>query len=135
VLSCLATQLAFSFAAAPFVLLTLSASLRAWAAVYFYAVVGVAAAAVFFATPAKPALRKALEERAARAAAGGGSRRPAEALRRTASTDSMAGAAGREPVLGLSPDLELEIDDMVSEIRDEVEKRRAAAGQGGVKAS
>ncbi|CAK7269107.1 Lysophospholipid acyltransferase [Sporothrix epigloea] len=68
-LSFLATQLAFAFAVAPFVLLTLQDSLLAWSRVYFYALVGVLASMAFFASPAKPALKKELERRAAKVVA------------------------------------------------------------------
>ena len=68
-LSFVATQLAFSFTVAPFILLTLHDSLLAWSRVYFYTVVGVLASMAFFASPAKPALKKELERRAAKVAA------------------------------------------------------------------
>ncbi|KAI9832114.1 MAG: Mitochondrial Translation Optimization [Phylliscum demangeonii] len=62
VLSYLATQLCFSFAVAPFVLLTLHDSFRVWYYVYFYAPIGVGVSMAFFASPAKRYLVKALEK-------------------------------------------------------------------------
>jgi len=123
VASYLATQAIFSFTVAPFVLLTLPASLTAWSRVYFYAVVAVAASLAFFASPAKPYLRRRLEQRAADARAAKDDGAPAQpGLPRSASADDV-----REPVLGLSTDPEREVGEMVREIRDEVERRQAAA--------
>ncbi|CAK7232154.1 Lysophospholipid acyltransferase [Sporothrix bragantina] len=72
-LSFLATQLAFGFAVAPFILLTLHDSLLAWSRVYFYAIIGVLGSMALFASPVKPALKKELERRAAKVAASSGS--------------------------------------------------------------
>ena len=114
IVSYLATQLAFSFTVAPFCILSLSGSLTAWARVYFYTVAGVAASMAFFASPAKAALRKRVEARSGSSGT---------AIPRSASTESLVGQA---PVLGLSADPQREIDEMVEEIKVEVEKRRAA---------
>lgn len=111
-LSCLATQLAFSFATAPFLVLTFSGSILVWARVYFYAIVGTAAAMAFFVSPGKQFLRKRLEERQTRAGV---------KLTRTASQDSVA---GREPVLGLSADPQRDIGEAVQEIRAEMAARQ-----------
>lgn len=127
--SFLATQLAFSFATCPFLILSLSGSLLVWARVYFYAIIGTAACAAFFASPAKPYLRRRIEERAARAGVApakgsggeGGAKR--EGLSRSVSTDSVS----RVPVLGLPSDAQREIDEAVAEIRMEVAARQAAA--------
>ena len=119
--SWLVTQLAFSFTVTPFLTLTLSASLLAWQRVYFYAIVGTAASMVFFASPAKPFLRKRLEARAAKAGVDvTGAKRP-DGLHRTISTDSLG---GREPVLGLSADPERELDEVISEIRAEMQAKK-----------
>jgi len=112
----------------PFVLLTLSASLTAWARVYFYAVVAVGASLALFASPAKQHLRRRLELRATPPPTTG---KPAARvpLSRTPSTDST-----REPFFGLSEDPEREVGDMVREIRTEVGRRRAAAAAAAGKA-
>ncbi|KAI9662041.1 MAG: lysophospholipid acyltransferase [Alyxoria varia] len=63
--SYLTTQLAFSFAVTPFVLLTFPSSLAAWTHVNFYCIAGVAISLAFFASPAKPWIRKRQQKRAA----------------------------------------------------------------------
>lgn len=132
--SWLVTQLTFSFATAPFLILSFSGSLTAWSRLYFYAVIGTLASMGFFASPAKPAVRHALEQRAARAGvATGSSSQPAKGssggaaparqpLARTTSTDSVT---SRAPVLGLSADPEQDFGEALMEIRAEVEARRA----------
>ncbi|KAK0646045.1 MBOAT, membrane-bound O-acyltransferase family-domain-containing protein [Cercophora newfieldiana] len=131
--SWLTTQLAFSFATVPFLVLSFSGSLAAWSRLYFYAVVGTVISMAFFASPAKPALRRALEQRAAKAgvvanpektASGTSARHP---LVRTASQDSLS----REPLLGLSSDPERDVDEALSEIKAEMEARarRASASK------
>lgn len=129
--SWLVTQLTFSFTTVPFLVLSSSGSLTAWSRLYFYAVIGTFASMAFFASPAKPALRRALEQRAARAgvvpaesAKGSG---PRKGLTRTASTDSIK---SREPVLGLSSDLERDLDEALGELKAEVEARRASVSKG-----
>lgn len=132
--SWLVTQLTFSFATTPFLILTLSGSLTAWSRLYFYAVIGTLASMAFFASPAKPALRKALEQRAAGAgvvpveSAKGSTAR--KELTRTMSTDSIK---SREPVLGLSADLERDFDEAMDELKAEVKARRTSISKGEVK--
>ncbi|MCJ1311607.1 lysophospholipid acyltransferase [Agyrium rufum] len=103
------TQTAFCFTTAPFVLLTLPASIAAWAHVYFYTVVGVAASIAFFASPAKSFLIQKLQER---------NQTPLQRVR-TNSQD-----AKNHPVLGLPNDPGREVGEAVQEVRDEVEARR-----------
>ncbi|KAK0621305.1 MBOAT, membrane-bound O-acyltransferase family-domain-containing protein [Bombardia bombarda] len=147
--SFIVTQLTFSFAAAPFLVLSFSGSIQAWSRVYFYAIIGTAASMAFFASPAKPYLRRALEQRAAKAGVvpvdkktattttgttasteGSGStltvERPGGDMRRSLSTDSVS--SSREPMLGLSQDPERELDEALSELRAEMESRRAELG-------
>ncbi|AEO69311.1 uncharacterized protein THITE_2119570 [Thermothielavioides terrestris NRRL 8126] len=144
--SWLTTQLTFSFAAAPFLILSLSGSLQVWARVYFYGVLGTAALMAFFASPARGALKRELEKRSAKAGVGakaavavdgaavaatapaaagggGGKLRPGaeQHIGRSASSDSLA---SREPVMGITQDLEREFDDAMSEIRDFEARRR-----------
>ena len=104
VLSYLATQTAFCFTTAPFVLLTLSSSLSVWSRVYFYAILGAAASVAFFASPAKPWLIKRLRQRNQNV------RLPKEVK--------------EHPLLGMPSDPAGDIDEAISEIRDEVEARR-----------
>ncbi|KAK3692753.1 MBOAT, membrane-bound O-acyltransferase family-domain-containing protein [Podospora appendiculata] len=122
--SLLATQFAFSFTVAPFLLLGFSSSLLAWSRVYFYAVIGTLVSMAFFASPAKLALKKTLERRAVAAgvvppdsSTAAASKRPTERLQRISSTDSL-------PVLGLSDDPQRELDEALAEIKAEMEARR-----------
>jgi len=134
--SWLVTQLTFSFATTPFLILTLSGSLAAWSRLYFYAVIGTLASMAFFASPAKPALRKALEQRAARIvhlpAESDRGAKGREELTRTMSMDSIK---SREPVLGLSSDLERDFDEVMDELKSEVQARRTSVNKAGVKAA
>ncbi|KAI8635019.1 MBOAT family protein [Xylariaceae sp. FL1651] len=110
IVSWLATQTTFSFAAAPFIILSFKESLIVWSRVYFYAVITTFATLAFFASPAKAHLRKMLEKRTHEA----GTR-----LTRTASTESIS-STRQEPVLGLSADPGKDIDEAIQEIRAEV---------------
>ncbi|KAK4157882.1 MBOAT, membrane-bound O-acyltransferase family-domain-containing protein, partial [Chaetomidium leptoderma] len=118
VASWLTTQLTFSFAAAPFLILSFSDSVLAWSRVYFYAVIGTAALTVFFASPAKGYLKKEIEKRNAKAGAVNGD---GGKLSRSTSSDSLA---SRTPVMGITQDLEKEFDDAMSEIRPFEAKRK-----------
>jgi len=111
IFSYLITQLAFSFVTAPFVLLTLSASFLVWARVYFYGAIGTALATAFFASPAKGFLVKKLNARA-------GTTGP---LKRTHSQESLA---SKEPVLGLPPEPQKDFEELVSEVKSEMEARQ-----------
>jgi len=88
------------------------ASLLVWTRVYFYAVIGTALATGFFASPAKAFLIKKLNKRSG-ATAG--------KLKRTHSQESLA---GREPVLGLPPDPQKELAEIVQEVKAEMEARQ-----------
>lgn len=104
ILSYLATQTAFSFTTAPFVLLTLPSCLLVWARVYFYTILGVAASMAFFASPAKPWLVQTLKKRNQSAL------QPKEKK--------------EHPLMGLPSDPGGDVDEVVREIRDEVGARR-----------
>lgn len=120
--SWLATQLTFSFAAAPFLILTFSGSLTAWSRVYFYAVIGTAALMAFFASPAKKSLKEALEQRGVKAGVvSDKDQNKDKKLRRVPSNESLSST--REPVMGISPDLEMEFDEIRAEIKEELEAR------------
>ncbi|KAK5315234.1 Lysophospholipid acyltransferase [Exophiala xenobiotica] len=103
----LVTQFTFSFVTAPFVILGFNDSLKAWARVYFYAVIEVAVAMAFFASPAKKWLGQKLDKR----------NHPH--LRKTLSQET-----NYPPSLGLPSDPGREIDEAIDEIRQEVEIRR-----------
>jgi lysophospholipid acyltransferase len=116
--SYLTTQLTFSFVVAPFITLTISASLLVWARVYFYAIIGTALATAFFASPAKAYLIKQLNKRS-------GASGPK--LSRTKSQESLA---SNQPVLGLPPNPERDFQEMVNEVKAEIEMRNAGEHEG-----
>lgn len=74
--------------------------------------VGTALATGFFASPAKPFLIKKLNKRAGVTSG---------KLKRTHSQESLA---GREPVLGLPPDPQKELAEIVQEVKAEMEARQ-----------
>lgn len=118
--SLISTQLIFSFAATPFVLLEFKESLQSWISVYFYGIFGVGASLAIFATPVKKNLKKKLEARAARAAGTTPAAKRGElGMQRNISTDSL-----RDPIMGLSADPERDIDEAMQEIKEEVERRK-----------
>jgi len=121
VFSWLCTQLAFSFTVAPFILLSGPASLSAWASVYFYAVLGVAGALAFFASPGKAFLKARLNKRNKSSKAA-----QADKLGRSTSRESFANSTyeGSGGTLGLPDDPERDFDEMMDEVRREVQSRR-----------
>jgi lysophospholipid acyltransferase len=88
------------------VLLTLSASWNAWSRVYFYAIVGTILSTAFFASPAKPWLKRKLEERAAKVGS---------TLKKSHSQESLA---GQQPLMVLPPQSLVET---IGEIKMEIE--------------
>ncbi|KAI1610420.1 MBOAT, membrane-bound O-acyltransferase family-domain-containing protein [Exophiala viscosa] len=103
----IATQLTFCFVTAPFVLLGFSDSLKVWARVYFYAIIEVAIAMAFFASPAKLYLAKAIDKR-----------------NHPYTRKTIAQETNYPPSLGLPSDPGREIDEAVEELRQEVDMRR-----------
>ena len=134
VFSYLATQLTFSFAVAPFLILSLSGSLRAWSRVYFYAIIGTALSMALFASPpAKHLLKTRLEERAVRAgvpptrdAQRRGEQGEKASLYQHGNT-SANNSTDRLPLLGISGDIQQEVEDGIREIRGEIEEKRRLA--------
>jgi lysophospholipid acyltransferase len=99
------------------VLLTLSDSWLVWSRVYFYAILGTILSTAFFASPAKPWLKRKLEERAAKADS---------KLKKSQSQESLA---GQQPVLGLPPE---SLDEAINEIKIEMEvkpRKRLASNE------
>lgn len=78
-----------------------------WGRVYFYGIVGTAASMVFFASPAKNYVISQLKRR----------NRPHVA--RTVSSETV-----RPPTLGLPNDPERDLDEVIQEIKTEIESRR-----------
>jgi lysophospholipid acyltransferase len=122
--SWIATQTTFSFVVAPFVILGFSDSIAVWCRLYFYAVITTGGSLAFFMSPGKKWLRSVLEQRSK---AAGVAKIP-----RSLSTDSLASANGngnghtKAPVLGLSQDLERDVNEMLDEAKIEFEKARKA---------
>lgn len=101
------TQAAFCFTTAPFVLLTLPASLLVWGRVYYYTVIGVAASLAFFASSGKIWLIKKLKAR-----------------NQSAVPKVEKPKAQEQPLLGLPEDPGRDVDEAVEEIKHEVELRK-----------
>lgn len=134
------TQVVFAFVVAPFILLGFSDTIKVWAGVYFYALIGVAASFALFsrsfpfrkmlvqrqsarAPGPTTATSNELDEPAIEKAARDEVRR--ERLARTVSADSvMGGEAHKMPVLGIADDPEKVIDEIVAEVKAEMEGRR-----------
>lgn len=117
ILSYFVTQLTFTFATTPFLLLGMGPSLLVWSRVYYYAIVGTAVGMAIFTSPGKKLLRKKIEDRNSKA--GGKASDGGPSLQRTSSTDSL----NRMPVMGVIGDPEREVDDAVAEFRNEMELR------------
>ncbi|KAF2738652.1 MBOAT family protein-like protein [Polyplosphaeria fusca] len=125
------TQVAFAFTVSPFIFLTLSASLKVWARVYFYTLIGVAFSFAFFSRslPFRKMLIKKQSDRQPPVDVGSEVEKVAreeakrEKLVRMESTDTVGGAR-RAPTLGLPDDPEAEIDEIVAEVKREIDDRR-----------
>ena len=117
ILSLLCTQLAFSFAVAPFILLTLSDSFRVWSRVYFYSPVGVALAMVFFASPARSYLIDMGKRKSGEMTMDDGGKTSAAAV---ASSPPQDERDERTSIMGLPSDPGQELDDLIGEVRSEV---------------
>jgi lysophospholipid acyltransferase len=102
------TQLAFSFTVAPFLVLTFSNSMAVWARVYFYCIIGVVASIAFLFSPGKAYLVQQLKKRQ-------GATRPG-----TTRQESTRGGT----TLGLPNDPEAEVQEIVAEVKKEIETRR-----------
>lgn len=106
-----ATQLGFSYIVAPFLVLSLSGSIKVWARVGFYGHVAILLAMAFFHSPAKPWLVKKQRERVGRVA------------RKSASMDGLNRTDSSGP-LGLLEDPQMDLEEMRGEIVKAVEARR-----------
>ncbi|KAG8532047.1 uncharacterized protein KY384_003684 [Bacidia gigantensis] len=106
-MSYIATQTAFCFTTAPFVLLTLPDSILVWARVYFYTVIGVILSTAFFASPGKLWLIKRLKAR-----------------NQSAVPKAQKEKIHQQQLLGLPEDPGADIGEVVAEIKSEVEARQ-----------
>lgn len=137
IVTALLTQAAFAFTVAPFVLLSLGDSLLVWARVYFYTIIGVAASLALFSRslPFRKQLVKMQSDRAPKPTVDvDGIEKVAreEAKREKLTRMDSAGGMKRAPTLGLPDDPEAEIDEIVAEVKREIEerKRRGSLVQG-----
>jgi len=108
------TQFVFCFVTAPFNLLTFPAAIKVWSRVYFYGLVGTAICFAFLYSPGRPWLAAQLKKR------NGENTKPA--MQRMESHDSNRMPEGG--TLGLPDDPEKELQEMVREVREEIERRR-----------
>lgn len=120
IFSYLCTQAAFTFTVTPFVILSFSDSIKIWARVYFYAIIGVAACFGFMYSPGKKMLTKELAKRKKAAGVGG----EGDALRGTVSNDWVNKERERRVMLGIPDDPQQEVEEIVSEVRAEIEVRK-----------
>jgi len=137
------TQLVFSFVVTPFILLGFSDTIKVWARVYFYTLIGVGASFALF-SRSLPFRRQIVQLQSARVSAAAPSTvdgpliekaaREAVKLQRLQRTNSQESVAGQRkvPVLGIADDPEAEIDEIVKEVKAEIEerKRRGSVMQG-----
>jgi lysophospholipid acyltransferase len=99
------------------VILDFGNSIAVWSRVYFYAIVTTFASLAFFASPGKKWLKAQHEKRSHDAGV---------KIVKNLSTESLTAAGGRkEPILGLSQDPEADANEMVDEIRAQVERAKA----------
>ncbi|KAF2203724.1 MBOAT-domain-containing protein [Delitschia confertaspora ATCC 74209] len=120
----LLTQIAFAFTAAPFVFLGFKSSIIVWTRVYFYVFFGVAISFALFSRslPFRRMLQKMQQDRTTGTAAiKEVVKEEQEALSRQSTNASWM---QKEPILGMPEDPEGEVDEIVREVRREIEERR-----------
>ncbi|KAF2474141.1 MBOAT family protein-like protein [Lindgomyces ingoldianus] len=138
------TQTAFAFTVAPFILLSFTSTMIIWARVYFYTLIGVVASFVLF-SRSLPFRAKLTAQQAARMKAATTdvdttgtviekvAREEQEKERRqTLLRRESSEGVRRAPTLGIAEDPEAEIDEIVAEVKREIEerKRRGSLVQG-----
>lgn len=102
------TQVSFAFTVSPFITLYFGASIKVWARVYFYAIIGVVLSFAFLQSPGKAWLQSQVKKRT-------GAAKPQ--MERARSVERM-------PTLGMPADPEKEIDEIVREVKAEIERRK-----------
>jgi len=112
----LITQLAFSFTVAPFVFLSFTASMKIWARVYFYCLIGVAVCFGVLSSPIKQQLQMQLKKR------------NKGKIEEVVKDEQAKERVQRAPTLGLPDDPEAEVEEIVAEVRKEIEERRKRGG-------
>jgi lysophospholipid acyltransferase len=128
------TQVIFAYTVAPFILLGFSDTFKVWSRVYFYTLISVAASFAVFsrnlpfrkqlmqmqAARAPPASAAHVDDSAIEKAAREEINR--KKLARTTSQDSVA--SRKMPLHGIADDPEAEVDEIVREVKAEIEERR-----------
>jgi lysophospholipid acyltransferase len=125
------TQIAFAFTVAPFIILSFKGSILVWARVYFYCIIGVALSFGIFSRsfPIRRKLQKLQHDRSTttsnieKIVKDEADKEGHGGLTKQASVISQA-SSRKEPVLGLPEDPEAEVDDIVREVKKEIEERR-----------
>ena len=127
--SWLITQLTFAYTVAPFILLTFPRCYAAWSRVYFYCIFGVVLSFAFFASPAKGWLKHRIAARSKpHAEKTTGAHAEGSPLSRV---NSQLGQEGG--TLGLPDDPENDLNELMDEVKREVQARRErgmSIGQG-----
>lgn len=134
VMTTVITQIIFAYTVAPFILLGFSDTFKVWSRVYFYTLISVAASFAVFSRNL-PFRKQLVQMQAARvplastAAVDGSAIEKAareevrrEQLARSNSQDSVA--SKKMPLHGIADDPEAEIDEIVREVKAEMEERR-----------
>ncbi|KAF8245090.1 MBOAT-domain-containing protein [Wilcoxina mikolae CBS 423.85] len=109
IFSMIITQLAFSYVAAPFIILSLSGSIKVWTRAFFIVHLGIIASMAFFNSPGKQWLVAKQQKRAGRAR-----------MERSISNDSIHQEGGGHP-MGLPEDAAADF----GEIREAIARRRS----------
>ncbi|KAF1851107.1 MBOAT family protein-like protein [Cucurbitaria berberidis CBS 394.84] len=129
------TQVVFAYTVAPFVLLGFSDTLIVWARVYFYTIVGIGASFALF-SKSLPFRKQILQLQSSRAPTPATftsvdestvEKTAREEVRkeRLLATDAQSSDPGHKvPLFGIADDPEAEIDDIVREVKAEIEQRR-----------
>ncbi|KAH8724778.1 MBOAT, membrane-bound O-acyltransferase family-domain-containing protein [Phaeosphaeriaceae sp. PMI808] len=134
IITAILTQVAFAFVVAPFVLLGFSDTIKVWARVNFYTLIGIVGSYALFsrslpirkqlvqmqAARAPPVSTAAVDESTIEKTAREEVHK--EQLARTTSQDTIH--SRKEPLLGIADDPEAEIDEIVREVKAEFEQRR-----------
>src|ERR1700753_1954261 len=101
------TQVSFTFVMTPFLLLEVSKAWEVWRRLYFYDIFGVDVCMAFFASPAKGILVQRLKAR----------------MERPELARAKSDSGNDQVMFGVPVDAEAELQEIVAEVRAEIEKR------------
>lgn len=129
----LLTQFVFGFTTAPFIILGFKDTMTVWSRVYFFVLVGTAGSFALF-SRALPFRKELVKMQSSRQAAS--TEKDLEKIAKeeieldlkrresTMSTASDSSSVRRAPTLGIADDPELELDEVVREVKAEIDARR-----------